>query len=120
MRAVVLSRLQVEARPLNTDEHLLPNGDGWKQSAIQTSDESRQETGRRPELNEPAYGMNSNIFSTVTYTNHTLPKLALVLHLSVLNLPAAEFFKEGAEYYVDFSAADAPTNTEVDGEATKE
>jgi hypothetical protein len=36
------------------------------------------------------------------------------IHLTVLNPPASEFFKEGDEYYVDFTASG------VDAEATKE
>ena len=31
------------------------------------------------------------------------------VHLSVVNPPAAEFFKEGAEYYVDFTVATLDT-----------
>lgn len=48
---------------MQTIRHLVPNGDGWKLSLVQTFDEKRLAPGRRPVVIVPGYGMNSFIYS---------------------------------------------------------
>ncbi len=49
--------------PVKTEEHRIPNGDGWELSLFQSWSEEKRVPGRRPVLIVPGYGMNSFIFS---------------------------------------------------------
>jgi pimeloyl-ACP methyl ester carboxylesterase len=48
---------------VRTEEHRIPNGDGWELSLFQSFSERRLVPGRNPVLIVPGYGMNSFIFS---------------------------------------------------------
>lgn len=48
---------------IKTEQHMVPNGDGWRLSLFQTWDDERLIRGRNPVLIVPGYGMNSFIFS---------------------------------------------------------
>lgn len=48
---------------MQTRQHFVPNGAGWRLSLFQTFDPEKRVPGRRPVLIVPGYGMNSFIFS---------------------------------------------------------